>query len=70
MKNGENTSVFARNRMTEVINETYVAFQYINTKQNPADIPARGLSAKELKNYKLRWYGPEWLLQDPNEWLQ
>ena len=56
--------------MTEVINETYVAFQYINTKQNPADIPARGLSAKELKNYKLRWYGPEWLLQDPNEWLQ
>ena len=60
-------SVFVRNRVTEIINEIDVAFRYINTKHNPADIPTRGMSAKELKNNKLWWYGPEWLLQDPNE---
>ena len=60
-------SVFVRNRVTEIINEIDVAFRYINTKHNPADIPTRGMSAKELKNNKLWWCGPEWLLQDPNE---
>ena len=59
-----------RNRVTEIINETDVAFRYINTKHNPADMPTRRKSAKELTNNKLWWYGPEWLLQDPNEWPQ
>ena len=53
IKNRENTSVFARNRITEIINNTDVAFQYINTKHNLADIPTRGMLAKELKNNKL-----------------
>ena len=59
IKNRENTSGFVRNRITEIINETDLAFRYINTKHNPADIPTRGMSAKELKNNKLWWYGPE-----------
>ena len=62
IKNSENTSVFVRKRVTENINETDVAFRYINTKYKPADIPTRGISAKELKNNKLWCYGPEWLL--------
>ena len=49
IKNRKNTSVFARNRITEIINNTDVAFQYINTKHNLADIPTRGMLAKELK---------------------
>ena len=70
IKNRENTSIFVRNRVTEIINETDVVFRYINTKHSPADIPTRGMSINELKNNKLWWYGPEWLLQDPNEWPQ
>ena len=70
IENREKSSVFVRNRITEIINETHVGFQYINTKQNPPDIPTRGLSVKELKNNKLWWYSPEWLLQDPIEWPQ
>ena len=53
IKNRENISAFVRNRVTEIINETDVAFRYINTKHNAADIPTRGMSAKELKNSKL-----------------
>ena len=68
IKNRENTSVFVRNLITEIINGTDVAFWYINTKQNPAAIPTQGLSTKKLKNNKLCCYGPEWLWQDPNEW--
>ena len=70
IKNRENTSVIVRNRVTEIINETDVAFRYINTKHNPANIATRRMSTMELKNNKLLWYGPEWLLQDPNEWPQ
>ena len=70
IKNRENTSIFVRNRVTEIINETDVVFRYINMKHSPADIPTRGMSIKELKNNELWWYGPEWLLQDPNEWPQ
>ena len=49
IKNRDNISAFVRNRVTEIINETDVAFRYINTKHNAADIPTRGMSAKELK---------------------
>ena len=59
IKNWEDTSVFVRNRVTGIINETDVALWHINTKHNPADIPTRGMSAKRLINNKL-W-------QDPNE---
>ena len=53
---------FCKKRITEIINETDAALQYINTKHDPADKPTRGMSTKKLKNNKLRWYGPEWLL--------
>ena len=37
IKNRENTSVFVRNQITEIFNETDVAFLCINSKQSPAD---------------------------------
>ena len=43
IKNRENTSAFVRNRIIEIINETDVAFRYINTKHNPADIHTRNV---------------------------
>ena len=37
IKSRENTSVFVRNQITEIINETDVASLCINSKQSPAD---------------------------------
>ena len=37
IKSRENTSVFVRNQITEIINETDVASLCINLKQSPAD---------------------------------
>ena len=66
----EITDVFVRNRVSEITLQNDIAFRYINTKQNPADLPTRGISASELKTCKLWWNGPEWLLQKTSEWPQ
>ena len=42
-------SVFLRNRLTEITREKNVEFRYIHTKENPADLPSRGLSSNNLK---------------------
>ena len=59
IKNGQNISIFVRNQIIEIINEIDVEFQSINTKNNSADVPTLGISAKELENNKLRWHGPK-----------
>ena len=48
-KTKKKTSVFVSDRITEIIKETDASFRYINMKQNPADIPTRGMPAEELK---------------------
>ena len=42
-------SAFLRNRLTEITREKNVEFRYIHTKENPADLPSRGLSSNNLK---------------------
>ena len=46
-------SVFLRNRLTEITREKNVEFRYIHTKENPADLPSRGLSSNNLKGNSL-----------------
>ena len=41
------------------------AWLHVPTLENPADCASRGISATELKEHKLWWGGPPWLLQDP-----
>ncbi len=41
---------------------------WVPTKQNPADIPSRGASMKDLRASKLWWEGPEYLTQDRDQW--
>lgn len=36
-------------------------WQYIKSKENPADCATRGLTAAQLKDYGLWWQGPAWL---------
>ena len=61
LKSKKTLSVFVKNRITETKNEKNVEFRYINTKNNPADLPSRGISSKELKQSTLWWNGREWL---------
>ena len=41
------------------------AWKHVPTLDNPADCASRGLSPSELRDHKLWWTGPPWLLADP-----
>ncbi|XP_023318022.1 uncharacterized protein LOC111694358 [Trichogramma pretiosum] len=43
-------------------------WQYINTKQNPADLALRGSTASALRDNKLWWRGPEELVATSQPW--
>ena len=60
--------VFVKNCITEITNEKNVEFRYINTKDNPADLPSRTMTSKELKQSTLWWNGPEWLKDNLHSW--
>ena len=64
LKSKKLLSVFVKNRITEITSEKNVEFRYINTNDNPADLPSRGMSSKELKQSTLWWNGLEWLKDD------
>ena len=64
LKNKKPLSVFLKNRIAEITNEKNIEFRYINTKDNPADLPSRGMISKELTQSTLWWNGPEWLKDD------
>ena len=68
IKGAKTTSVFVNNRISEITQSSNTVFKYINTRENPADLPTRGMSIKELLNCKLWWYGPPWLLGDQTTW--
>ena len=41
------------------------AWKHVPTQDNPADCASRGLSPSELRDHKLWWTGPPWLLAEP-----
>ena len=58
IKGAKTTSVFVNNRIKEITESKDIVFKFINTKENPADLPTRGLSGAALKDCKLWWNGP------------
>ena len=68
IKTKKSLSFFVRNILTEITSEKNLEFRYIHTKENPADLPSRGLSNSDLKENSLWWKGPEWLKQDQISW--
>ncbi|XP_065195843.1 uncharacterized protein LOC135827242 [Sycon ciliatum] len=63
--NGTNQqSVFVQRRLMEIRSNPTIAFKYVNTDCNPADLPSRGATAAALHDSKLWWEGPEWLRGD------
>ena len=57
-----------RNRVFEIKDKDDITFRYINTKHNPVDLPTIGMSIDELKESKLWWNGPGWLLKEKKKW--
>ena len=57
-----------KNRVLEIKDKDDITSRYINTKQNPADFSTRGMPIDELKESKLWWNGPEWLLKKKEHW--
>ena len=45
-----------------------IKFRYVTTKQNQADLAARGISLEELINNQLWFHGPSWLGDHVTKW--
>ena len=59
--------VFVSNRVSEIC--TIAAERrWVPSDSNPADLPTRGTSIKELKENSLWWKGPDWLCLDEEHW--
>ncbi len=43
-------------------------WQHVQSEYNPADLPSRGVSAKELAKSELWWKGPPWLSLQVQQW--
>ena len=67
VKTNKPLSIFVKNRIAEIRSEPDIIFKYINTNDNPADIPIRGESVTDLKS-RYSWKGPEWITSDAENW--
>lgn len=47
-------SIFVKNSITKITKEKNLEFRNINTKENPADLPSRGINSTELRNWS-KW---------------
>ena len=54
--------VFVANRVQQIKDHTKISqWRYVDTKENPADLASRGVSAKELSSTHMWFKGPEFL---------
>lgn len=60
---------YVSHRLMEIIELTDAkSWNYINTKENPADCLTRGIPPQDLQNHTIWWNGPKWLVEDPSNW--
>jgi hypothetical protein len=60
---------FVENRVTEIAkNVKPECWRHIPGPLNPADMPSRGISAADLRDSKVWFEGPEFLLKDQSHW--
>ncbi|XP_071123445.1 uncharacterized protein [Mytilus edulis] len=61
-------ATFVDNRIKEIRQQQDIQFQYVYTKENPADIASRGTTVSLLKENSQWWHGPSWLTKHRTEW--
>ena len=61
--------IWEANRLEEILKSTKPAqWHHCAGEHNPADLPSRGLSAKELKASTMWWKGPTFMVKPQSEW--
>lgn len=62
-------NTYVANRISRILdNVGNASWMHVPSGDNPADIGSRGCTAVELRNRRLWWNGPDWLLKEPTEW--
>ncbi|XP_070532963.1 uncharacterized protein [Ptychodera flava] len=62
---------FVANRVGEIQTSTNPEqWRYVPTKENPADLVTRGVTAVDLADEDLWWNGPEFLAKSTSDWPQ
>ena len=65
-KTSSNYDTFVGNRIaTATRHYPPSIWKHVPTLDNPADCVSRGTTAQELKEHRLWWNGPEWLVTEP-----
>ena len=68
IKSDKSLPTFVRNRVQEINSHGNIVFQYVNTKENPADLASRGCTVTQIVENELWWKGPQWLQCPISEW--
>ena len=65
-KTSSKYDIFIGNRIAIATNHYPSSiWKHVPTLDNPADCVSRGVTAQELKEHRLWWNGPEWLVTEP-----
>ena len=65
----EKVDIFVKNRTCKILQSVPEGrWNYVRTKDNPADVASRGLSPSQLVKKEQWWKGPPWLQQHPKDW--
>ncbi|KAL0859308.1 hypothetical protein ABMA27_011110 [Loxostege sticticalis] len=60
---------FVRHRVNEIQETTFGStWNYVPTRDNPADLVSRGVKADQISDSQLWWSGPTFLMQDEVNW--
>ena len=62
-------SAYTGHRVAKICERSHTRqWNYVNTKENPSDLPTRGMRAEDLVNCELWWKGPPFLRKPRWEW--
>ena len=62
-------TVYAGHRVAKICERTsWKQWKYVNTKENPSDLPTRGMRAEDLEKARIWRCGPEFLKRNPADW--
>ena len=50
-------TTLVQNRVKDITETKDISFRYVETSQNPTDLPTRGVSAQDLDECELWWHG-------------
>lgn len=68
-KKSEELNIFVSNRVIAVLQNTEVSqWRHVKSADNPADLVSRGMSVADIMGSKLWWTGPEFLLENVENW--